>query len=171
LNLLQTILYNGESSRMYSRLVDKDQIALDVSPSLSPAFDPTFVVITAQPKEGIAPEKCEAAIYEELELVKKTLVSDRELEKARNIRLAEFYRQMRTISGRADTIGTYDVFGGDYRKLFDVVKNYNTVTKEDLQRVAKKYFGVNNRTVATLVPENPEPPAAQQPTTQEQAKP
>jgi zinc protease len=171
LNLLQTILYHGESSRMYRRLVDKDQIALDVSPSLDPGFDPTIVVITAQPKEGVAPEKCEAAIYEELDLVKKDLVSDQELEKARNIRLAEFYRQMRTISGRANTIGTYDVFHGDYRKLFDAVKNYNAVTKDDLQRVARKYFGPNNRTVATLVPENPETPTAQEPKSQEQAEP
>jgi zinc protease len=171
LNLLQTILYHGESSRMYRRLVDKDQIALDISPSLDPAFDPTVALIIAQPKEGIAPEKCETAIYEELDLVKKALVSDQELEKARNIRLAEFYRQMRTISGRANTIGTYDVFHGDYRKLFDAVKNYNAVTKEDLQRVAKKYFGANNRTVATLVPENPETPAGQEPKSQEQVKP
>src|SRR5580704_16054191 len=171
LNLLQTILYHGESSRMYRRLVDKDQIALDVSPSLDPSFDPTIVLIIAQPKEGIAPEKCEAAIYEELDLVKKDLVSDQEMEKARNIRLAEFYRQMRTISGRANTIGTYDVFHGDYRKLFDAVKSYNAVTKEDLQRVARKYFSANNRTVATLVPDNSETPTAQEPKSQEQAKP
>jgi zinc protease len=48
------------------------------------------------------------------------------------------------------------VFFGDYRKLFDAAKNYSAVTKEDVQRVAKQYFGANNRTVATLVPENEE---------------
>ncbi len=51
---------------------------------------------------------------------------------------------MRTINGRANTIGTYEVFMGDYTKLFDAAKNYSTVTKEDVQRVAKKYFGPNN---------------------------
>jgi predicted Zn-dependent peptidase len=61
---------------------------------------------------------------------------------------------MRTISGRANTIGTYEVFMGDYNKLFDAAKNYSAVTKDDVQRVAKKYFGSNNRTVATLLPEN-----------------
>jgi zinc protease len=63
---------------------------------------------------------------------------------------------MRTINGRANTIGTYEVFLGDYTKLFDAAKNYSTVTKEDVQRVAKKYFGANNRTVATLLPEKEE---------------
>jgi len=153
LNVLRTILFQGESSRMYQRLVDKDQIALDVSAEAPPAFDPTMLEVAAQPKQGIDPQQCEKAIYEELERVANTPVSDKELEKAKNIRLVEFYRQMRTINGRANTIGTYEVFFGDYNKLFDAAKNYSAVTKEDLLRVAKTYFGANNRTVATLLPE------------------
>ena len=153
LNILRSVLFQGESSRMYQRLVDKDQIALDVSSYVPPAFDPTLAVITAQPRQGIDPGVCETAIYEELEKAKGEQISDRELEKAKNARLVEFYREVRTISGRANTIGTYEVFLGDYKKLFDAAKNYSAVTKEDVQRVAKKYFGANNRTVATLLPE------------------
>jgi zinc protease len=156
LNILRSVLFQGESSRMYQRLVDKDQLALDVSSAVQPAFDPTIAIITAQPRQGVDPQACEKAIYEELESVKSALISDRELEKAKNNRIAEFYRQVRTISGRANTIGTYEVFLGDYNKLFDAAKNYSAVTKEDVQRVAKKYFGPNNRTVATLLPETEE---------------
>ncbi len=154
LNILRSILFQGESSRMYQRLVDKDQLALDVSSEVEPAFDPTLAIITAQPRQGVDPQACEKAIYEELEKVKSAQISDQELEKAKNSRLVEFYRQMRTISGRANTIGTYEVFMGDYNKLFDAAKNYSAVTKEEVQSVAKKYFGPNNRTVATLLPEN-----------------
>jgi zinc protease len=156
LNILRTILFQGESSRMYQRLVDKDQIALSVNSAVEPAFDPTIVEIVAQPKQGVDPQTCEKAMYEELERAKSAALSDTELEKAKNIRLVEFYRQMRTISGRANTIGTYEVFFGDYNKLFDAAKNYTAVTKEDVQRAAKAYFGPNNRTVATLLPENGE---------------
>jgi len=154
LNILRTVLTQGESSRMYQRLVDKDQIALDVGLLMSPAFDPTIATFSVQPKQGMDPQKCEAAIYEELDKLKKSSITDHELEKAKNIRLVEFYQQMRTINGRANTIGTYEVFFGDYRKLFDAAKNYGAVTKEDVQRVAQKYFGPNNRTVATLIPDN-----------------
>jgi len=154
LNILRTVLVQGESSRMYQRLIDKDQIALDVGISLSSAFDPTILKMSIQPKQGVDPQKCEAAVYEELDKVKKGSISDQELEKAKNIRLVEFYQQMRTINGRANTIGTYEVFFGDYHKLFDAAKNYSAVTKEDVQRVAQKYFGANNRTVATLIPDN-----------------
>jgi len=156
-NILRTILFQGESSRMYQRLVDKDQIALDVTSTMQPAFDPTLVIIVAQPKLGVDPPKCEKAIYEELEKIKTATITDQELEKAKNIRLMEFYHQMRTINGRANTIGTYEVFLGSYQKLFDAAKNYAAVTREDVQRVAKAYFGPNNRTVATLLPENAEP--------------
>jgi len=160
LNVLQSILFSGESSRMYQRLVDKDQIALEVEGSAEIGFDPTLLVITAQPKEGVDPAKCEKAIYEELERIANAQVSDEELQKAKNLRLAGFYRQVETISGRANTIGTYEVFFGNYQKLFDAAKNYDAVTKADVERVAKQYFSANNRTVATLMPE-----------TQEKAKP
>src|ERR1700741_2000794 len=156
LNVMRSILFQGESSRMYQRLVDKDQIALDVESESDNAFDPTLLLFLAQPKQGVDPATCEKAIYEEVKRLQSSPVSDRELEKAKNFRLAEFYRQVRTINGRANTLGTYEVFFRDYRKLFDAAKNYSSVTKEDVQRVAKQYFGENNRTVATLVPENAE---------------
>src|ERR1700737_4925513 len=57
LNVLRTVLFQGESSRMYQRLVDKDQIALDVSSSVEPAFDPTIVEVVAQPNKEGDPQK------------------------------------------------------------------------------------------------------------------
>src|SRR5260370_38068793 len=67
LNVLRTVLVQGESSRMYQRLVDKDQIALEVTASQSPAFDPTLTIFAAQPKQGVDPQTCENAIYDELD--------------------------------------------------------------------------------------------------------
>jgi predicted Zn-dependent peptidase len=88
--------------------------------------------------------------------VKKDLVADQEVEKAKNILLANFYRSIKTISGRANQIGTYEVFFGDYQKLFNAAEDYRKVTKEDVRRVAQKYFADKNRTVATLIPEKEE---------------
>lgn len=153
LKVLQTILFAGQSSRMYQRLVDKDQLALSVNADYDFAFDPTLFMLSSQPKEGIAPERVERAAYDEFEKVKKDAVTDQELEKAKNILLATFYRQIKTISGRANQIGSYEVFFGDYRKLFNAAEDYKKVTREDVRRVAQKYFTEKNRTVATLVPE------------------
>ncbi|HEX5732509.1 MAG TPA: pitrilysin family protein [Blastocatellia bacterium] len=164
LQVLQTILFTGQSSRMYQRLVDKDQLALFVQGGSSFSFDPTLFSITTQPKAGIAPDAVERAIYEEFDKVKNALVTDQEIEKAKNILLANFYRQMKTINGKANALGSYEVFFGDYNKLFTAADEYKKVTREDVKRVAAKYFSDKNRTVATLIPEQAQAePAAAKP--------
>jgi zinc protease len=156
LRVFETILFEGQSSRMYQRIVDKEQLGLFIETDLSFSFDPTLFAIIAQPNAGIQPETVERAIYEELDRIKTQPVTDQELEKAKNILLANFYREMKTINGKANAIGSYEVFFGDYRKLFTAADEYKKVTKEDVKRVAQKYFGEKNRTVATLVPEKQE---------------
>lgn len=153
MRVLQTILFSGQSSRMYQRIVDKEQLALSVQANLGFSFDPTLFTVISQPKAGVAPESVEKVVYEELEKAKRDGVSEQEMEKAKNILVAGFYRQMKTISGKADTLGTYEVFFGDYKKLFAAADDFSKVTKEDVKRVAQKYFSEKNRTVATLIPE------------------
>jgi zinc protease len=153
LQALETILFSGQSSRMYKRLVDRDQLALSVSGGGDWSFDPSLFMISAQPKAGVDTLSVEKAVYEELDKVKADAVTDEELEKAKNILLSGFYNEIKTISGRSDAIGTYEVFFGDYKKLFTAADDFAKVTKADVQRVAKQYFGVNNRTVATLIPD------------------
>ncbi len=156
LNLLEGVLLRGQSSRLYHRLVDKDQLAISINGGFRLSFDPTLFTITVQPKAGVETLAVEKAIYEELEKLKTEPLTDEELQKARNIVLANFYRQMQSINGRANTLGSYEVFMGDYHKLFSAADEYNKVTKDDVRRVAQKYFGEKNRTVATLVPEKNE---------------
>ncbi len=153
LQALETVLFYGQSSRMYKRLVDKDQLALSVSGGSDNAFDPTLFEVTAQPKAGVDPAAIEKAVYEELDRIKSESITDQELEKAKNMLLAGFYRQMKTINGRSDALGTYEVFFGDYKKLFSAADDFAKVTKDDVQRVARTYFTEKNRTVATLIPE------------------
>jgi len=57
---------------------------------------------------------------------------------------------METINGKANMIGTYELFFGNYSKLFSAPDDYNKVTKEEIQNAAKKYFTNNNRTVGIL---------------------
>jgi zinc protease len=153
LQVLETVLFSGQSSRMYRRLVDKDQVALSVSGGSDFAFDATLFEVSAQPKAGVDPAAVEKAIYEELARVASDSVTDSEIEKAKNILLSGFYRQVRTISGRSNAVGTYEVFFGDYSKLFTAADDFAKVTKADVQRVARTYFTDRNRTVATLVPD------------------
>jgi zinc protease len=154
LQLIENILISGESSRLYQRLVDKDQLALSVRGGSGYSFDPSLFTFSVQPRAGVQPATCEKALYEELGKLASTPISDAELTKAKNILLADFYREIKTINGRGNTIGTYEVFFGDYHKLFQAEDELKKVTAADIQKVAAKYFTEKNRTVATLIPDN-----------------
>ena len=154
LELLQTILTTGESSRLYRSLVDQQQLAIEVQSSHDATFDPFLFTFTLQPRQGVAPEKAEQALYAEVEKLKASGVDDHELQKARNQAISAHYRSLRSINRRANVIGRYELLFGDYRKLANVEQEFNKVTAADIQRAAKEYFDVNNRTVATLIPDS-----------------
>lgn len=80
-------------------------------------------------------------------------ITDVELQKLKNQKLMEFYRTMESINGKANSLGTYELFFGDYKKLYEAPALYEKVTKEDVQRVAKTYLTNRNRTVGYLLPE------------------
>jgi zinc protease len=152
LNVLEYILLRGESSRLYQRLVDKDQVANSVDGGQSPHLDPFLFQINIQPRTGVQVDRVEKTLYEELDKIQANLVEERELQKAKNTAVADFYRSMKTINGKANVLGTYDIVFGDYHKLFNAVEEIGKVSRDDVQRVARKYFGQKNRTVGVLVP-------------------
>jgi len=156
LQALETILTSGDSSRLHQRLVDKDRLALSVGGGAGHDLDPGLFTFYVQPMAGRDPAECEKALFDELSKIAASPVTDAELAKAKNVFLAGFYREMQTINGRGNTLGTYEIFFGDYKKLFGASAVMNKVTAQDVQRVAKAYFGEKNRTVATLIPEAPQ---------------
>ena len=153
LDLIDGILTIGQSSRLYKRMVDQEQLVLDVSSAPPHSLDPSLFIFSMSPRSGVDPARTEGVLYEELAKLGSTPVSEAELRKAKNHWLAHHYDQWKTIAGRANLLGEYEVLDGDYRKAFTYDRDIEAVTAADLQRVAKKYFSPDNRTVATLIPE------------------
>jgi zinc protease len=151
-DVIATLLARGQSSRLYRRMVDREQLALAVNAGAQPALDPGLFRFTIQPRSGVDPANTEKVLYEEVARLSTEEVPAVELRKAKNQILAGLYRQLKTIEGRANLLGTYEVFYGDYRKMFTVDQAIEAVTAADILRVAKQYFTAQNRTVATLVP-------------------
>jgi zinc protease len=153
LNVLEYILLRGQSSRLYQRLVDKEEVANSVQGGQNPHIDPFVFEFNIQPRTGVETSKVEKILYEELAKVGGELVAERELQKAKNTALSDFYQSMKTIRGKADLLGYYEIVFGDYHRLFSQVDLINAVKREDIQRVAKRYFTDRARTVAVLIPE------------------
>lgn len=147
LSILSDVLSSGNSSRLYSALVDKKQIATSVFSNFGENFDPTLFMVYASVAKTAKEADVEKAIDDEIEKIKTTGVTATELQKVKNQKLVELYRQLETINGKSNSLGTYEVFFGDYKKMFDAPANFNKVTAADIQRVAKKYFNKTNRTI------------------------
>lgn len=150
LNILSSVLSSGQSSRLYSALVDKQQLATQVQTDFGDSFDPNLFNFYAVANKNVNETDLENAIYAEIEKIKTKGISETELQKIKNQKLMEFYSQVETINGKSNNIGTYEVFFGDYRKMFNAPANYNKITVADVQNVAKKYFTKSNRTVGIL---------------------
>jgi len=153
LEVIDAVLTSGESSRLYKRMVDHDQIALNVGAYSEHSLDPGLYTFSITPRAGVDPAQTEKTLYEEIAKLETGAISAAELTKAKNQLLSQHYRELKTIAGRANLLGTFEVFYGDYNKLYTIDKDIQAVTVEDVQRVAKKYFSEKNRTVATLIPE------------------
>jgi zinc protease len=147
LQLLISILSDGNSSRLQRELVDTQQLAVDIGSQVGVGFDPSLVYLYALLPSGGDLAKTENALDAMLVTIGKDGVSQAELDKARRQKLAAFWRSMSTISGKAQAMGGYEVFSGDYRKLFDAPARFERVTVADIQRVASKLFRRENRTV------------------------
>ncbi|WP_223266337.1 M16 family metallopeptidase [Gelidibacter gilvus] len=150
LNMLSSVLGSGQSSRLYSELVDKKQLATQVFTSFGTSFDPNLFSIGAVANKNVDESDLENAIYMEIDKIKTDGITENELQKIKNQKLMEFYNQVETINGKSNTLGTYELFFGDYKKMFSAPENYNKVTVKDVQEVAKKYFSKSNRTVGVL---------------------
>jgi len=152
LDVLEAVLSSGQSSRLYSRMVDKDQLVISVRAGHQTSIDPGLLIITLQPRSGVDPSRAEKVLFEELARLRDQPISDQELRKAKNQLLATHYRELKTIAGRANLLGSYELFYGDYRKLFTVEQAVEAISVGDVQRVARDYLTENNRTIATLIP-------------------
>lgn len=151
LKVLESVLASGNSSRLYASLVDQQQLATSVFVYFGESFDPNLFSINAVANAGVKPEVLEQSIYTQLEKLKQEGITEAELQKIKNQKVVELSRQLETINGKANSLGNYEAYFGDFRKLFEAPQEYNKLTTADIQRVANKYLRKSARTVGLLL--------------------
>ncbi len=152
LNVLQAILSSGKSSRLYRSLVYEKQIALYAGGDYDDvAVDPSLFYLYAGVMPGRSPAEVEQALYAEIERFKSEPVTDEELQKAKNQAEASFIMGQDSVFYQAMLLGQFETVA-EWRLLEGYLDGIRSVTKNDVQRVARTYFTEENRTVGTLVP-------------------
>lgn len=153
LAVLGDILGGGQSGRLYKRLVQEEQVALNVRAGLGERRGPSLFSISATPRPGVELEALEAVIYEEIERLKIDLVEDWEMEKVR----AQIERQnaarLQSTRARANALAENAVFYNDPGLINTFQEKFDAVTKEEVRSSADIYLKETNRTVVTTLPQ------------------
>ncbi|MGQ0810870.1 MAG: M16 family metallopeptidase [Nitrospiraceae bacterium] len=152
-DVIDSVLADGVTSRLYNRLVREKRLATSVNSDTNyPGVRaPNLFVISATPLAPHTTVEVEAAIYEELERLKTEPVSAKELEKVLNNLDADLVRSLRSNGGLASQLALYQTVAGDWRYVLKARERIAAVTPADIQRVASQYLTKTNRTVATLI--------------------
>jgi predicted Zn-dependent peptidase len=150
LKLLEQILSDGETSRLYQQLIDNQQVATQQFSYMPESIDPNLFYLYAVARQGVSAKQLEQAIIQTINQLMTHGVTEQELAKAQNKLLVNFYQQFATINGKADLIGSYQLYFGDFGALFEAPKHYQNVTTDDIKRVVATYFRKANRTTGIL---------------------
>jgi zinc protease len=161
LKVAAKVLFDGESSRMYTRLVYDEQKALFIQGSAGRLQDPGLFYVMAAANPGGDITEIQNEAWEEIDKLQNEPITERELQKAKNQLEADFIMGLQSNEDRGTEVGYFEIDTGDYMSIYNEADGIQAVTADDVMRVAKQYLTENNRTIVTLIPDMPNTPMAQ----------
>lgn len=156
LEMLSRLLSRGKSARFQKTIVDEQLKALAAFSFPFPLEDPGVSLIFAICNSGVEPDDLEASVNAEIEKVQNELITEREFQKIQNQVEAEFLTAYSTMAGIAESLANYHMYFGDANLINTEIERYRNVTREDIQRVAKKYMIPDNRVILYFLPKEGE---------------
>ena len=142
-DLLSDVLCNGQSSRLYRRLLKDKAIFNDIDAYITGSIDPGLLIIEGQPAEGVTLEAAEAAIWKELEILKAAPIPERELQKLKNKIESTLIFSETNILNKAINLAFYELLG-DGNLINQEKDAYLKVTTDDLHQLAIQIFTQEN---------------------------
>ncbi|MBI1224076.1 MAG: insulinase family protein [Bacteroidetes bacterium] len=155
--MLSQLLSQGESSRLHKALIDEQQKALFVGNFPLSLEDPGVSIAFGICNAGVDPKEVETSMDAEVTKVQNELITEAEFQKLRNQVENDFVTTNETVQGIAESLANYHTYFGDANLINTEIDRYMKVTREDIQRVAKKYFTKDNRVVLYYLPKPSNP--------------
>ena len=152
LTMMNEVLSGGSSSRINKTVVEKKQMAtfaFSFNYALEDAGAGIFAAIAAN---GIMLDDIQKEFDEQIDLMKKELISQEEFDKVRNKIENDFVSSNATIAGIAENLANNHVYFGSANLVNTELEKYMKVTREDIQRVAQKYFTQDARVILHYLP-------------------
>lgn len=152
MDIIAKALGEGDSSRLHRRLVYKSKLATYAISYHYPMAREGLVSIVASLSPGKSIAKAMTLVKDEIAKIRKSGLTDLELEKTKNIVMVDYVNGLKTISGKARAIAETETVEGDYSLLFDKLNVYQSITKEDVIRVANQYLTPNKFSIIKVMP-------------------
>lgn len=151
--MLSMLLSGGNSSRFNKNIVEKKRLAMMAAAFPFPLEDEGITLSFALANVGVDLKELQNALDIEVEDVQKNLISDEELQKLKNQIESDFISSNSTMAGIAEQLAQYyTYYQGNTNLINTEIDKYMAVTKEDIKRVANKYFVPSNRVVLYYLP-------------------
>ena len=152
LHIASKILSDGQSSRIYRKLVYEKGIALAAFGGGNIIEDPNLFFAVAVVQPGHTTEEATAALIAELDRLREQPVTAAELQQAKNQFARDYILGRESNQSKAEQLGHAVVIHNDIKTADDEFEIFQKLTVADVQRVAKTYFTPENRTVITILP-------------------
>lgn len=155
LDVISTVLSDGRTARLYRKLVEGERVATDAGAGNYTGRYPGWFAVNVEMLKGKDRKKVEEMVLAELEKLASEPVTDEELNRARRKLLASFVFGREDVNSLANTIARASTYptGEDVAKYYqDYLDRLLAVTKEDVQKAAKKYFGRKQAVLVWSVP-------------------
>lgn len=145
-DILSDILCNGLSSRLYQSLVLQQEVFTSIDAYISGSIENGLFYITGKPSEGISLHTAEDCVNKEIDKLIKYGITDKELKKVQNkFESTHVFTNLHYLN-LASNIAYFEMLS-QAEDLNEEVKNYRSVTPEQLERVAKKLFQEKNSSI------------------------
>ena len=152
IDLLSNILTDGKSARLYKKMIDEHQTALQVLAFSDAQEDYGVYIMGALPMDGVSLETLAQEMDEEIERLQTELISEREYEKLQNQIEANFVAQNSNMEGIALSLADNYTFYKDTNLINKAIDHYHTITREDIREAARKYLDKNQRLDLNYLP-------------------
>ncbi|MEL0643963.1 MULTISPECIES: pitrilysin family protein [unclassified Olleya] len=156
LDMLSSYLSSGKTSKLYKKIVDDKKMAVQVGAFNQSQEDYGTYIIYGLPLGENTLDGLLAEIDEELVKVQTELMSERDYQKLQNQFENNFVSSNSSISGVANSLARYYMLYKDISLINNEIKIYRSITREEIQNVAKKYLNPNQRVVLEYLPSKDE---------------
>lgn len=153
LDMVSSYLSDGKSSKLYRKLVDVQKQALQVGATSLGQEDYGIYLVYALPVGGTDLDSLMTEMEEEITKVRDELISESDYQKLQNNFENEFVNANSSIAGIAGSLATYYMLYGDTNLINNQIDIYRSISREEIQAVARKYLNPGQRLELKYLPE------------------